>query len=45
MDGWSEVGTGETADVDFMDSAVGLAWPAVVLSLLLLLGLASLVGG
>lgn len=42
----AELGTGEDADVDFMQSAVGLVWRAVVLwlLLLLLLGLASLVG-
>ena len=43
----AELGTGDDADVDFMQSAVGLVWRAVVLwvLLLLLLGLASLVGG
>jgi cobalamin biosynthesis protein CobD/CbiB len=43
----AEIGTGEEADVDFMESAVGLVWRALVLwlLLLLLLGLASLVGG
>lgn len=42
-----ELGTGDEADVDFMQSAVGLVWRAIVLwvVLLLLLGLASLVGG
>lgn len=42
-----EIGTGDEADVDFMQSAVGLVWRAIVLwlVLLLLLGLASLVGG
>jgi cobalamin biosynthesis protein CobD/CbiB len=42
-----EIGTGDEADVDFMQSAVGLVWRALVLwlLLLLLLGLASLVGG
>jgi cobalamin biosynthesis protein CobD/CbiB len=41
-----EIGTGDEADVDFMQSAVGLVWRALVLwlLLLLLLGLASLVG-
>lgn len=41
------LGTGDEADVDFMQSAVGLVWRAIVLwlVLLLLLGLASLVGG
>lgn len=43
----AEMGTGDAADVDFMQSAVGLVWRALVLwlLLLLLLGLASLVGG
>lgn len=43
----SEFGTGLEADVDFMQSAVGLVWRAIVLwvLLLLLLGLASMVGG
>jgi adenosylcobinamide-phosphate synthase len=42
----AEIGTGEEADVDFMESAVGLVWRVLVLCLLLLLlGLASLVGG
>lgn len=42
----AELGTGDEADVDFMQSAVGLVWRAIVLwlLLLLLLGLASLVG-
>lgn len=42
-----EIGVGDEADVDFMQSAVGLVWRALVLwlLLLLLLGLASLVGG
>ncbi|MBN8497378.1 hypothetical protein [Accumulibacter sp.] len=42
-----EIGPGDEADVDFMESAVGLVWRALVLwcLLLLLLGLASLVGG
>ncbi|MFZ4534772.1 CobD/CbiB family protein [Propionivibrio sp.] len=42
----AEMGTGDEADVDFMQSAVGLVWRALVLwlLLLLLLGLASLVG-
>lgn len=42
----AELGTGDDADVDFMQSAVGLVWRAIVLwvVLLLLLGLASLVG-
>ncbi len=41
------IGSGAEADVDFMESAVGLVWRALVLWLLLLLlvGLASLVGG
>jgi adenosylcobinamide-phosphate synthase len=39
-------GLGDPADVDFMQSAVGLVWRATVLWLLLLflLGLASLAG-
>ena len=43
----AEVGTGDEADVDFMESAVGLVWRALVLwmLLLMLLGLANLVGG
>ena len=42
----AEIGTGDDADVDFMQSAVGLVWRALVLwlLLLLLLGLATLVG-
>ena len=42
----SELGLGDPADVDFMQSAVGLVWRAIVLWMLLLflLGLASLVG-
>lgn len=42
----AELGVGDAADVDFMQSAVGLVWRATVLWLLLLflLGLASLVG-
>lgn len=42
----AEMGTGDEADVDFMQSAVGLVWRALVLwlLLLLLLGLAGLVG-
>ena len=42
----AEIGVGDEADVDFMQSAVGLVWRALVLWLLLLflLGLASLVG-
>lgn len=42
----AELGLGEPADVDFMQSAVGLVWRATVLWVLLLflLGLASLVG-
>ena len=42
-----EVGTGDEADVDFMQSAVGLVWRTLVLwlLLLLLLGLGSLIGG
>lgn len=41
----SELGLGEPADVDFMQSAVGLVWRATVLwiVLLFLLGLASLI--
>lgn len=41
-----ELGVGEAADVDFMQSAVGLVWRAIVLWLMMLflLGLASLVG-
>ena len=40
------LGLGEAADIDFMQSAVGLVWRATVLwmLLLLLLGLASLAG-
>lgn len=43
----AEMGTGEDADVDFMQSAVGLVWRALLLwlLLLLLLGLAGLIGG
>lgn len=43
----AELGSGLEADVDFMQSAVGLVWRAIVLwvLLLLLLGLASMVGG
>ena len=42
----AELGLGDLADVDFMQSAVGLVWRATVLWMLLLflLGLASLVG-
>jgi cobalamin biosynthesis protein CobD/CbiB len=42
----AELGLGDPADVDFMQSAVGLVWRATVLWMLLLflLGLASLVG-
>jgi adenosylcobinamide-phosphate synthase len=42
----SELGTGDPADVDFMQSAVGLVWRAILLWMLLLflLGLATLVG-
>ncbi|MBI4936918.1 MAG: CobD/CbiB family protein [Nitrosomonadales bacterium] len=42
-----ELGVGEEADADFMQSTVGLVWRALVfwLILLLLLGLASLAGG
>lgn len=42
-----EMGIGEEADADFMQSTVGLVWRALVfwLILLLLLGLASLIGG
>lgn len=41
-----ELGLGDPADVDFMQSAVGLVWRATVLWMLLLflLGLASLAG-
>ena len=41
-----EIGGPDEADVDFMQSAVGLVWRALVfwMILLLLLGLASLVG-
>lgn len=41
-----ELGLGEAADADFMQSAVGLVWRAIVLWLMMLflLGLASLVG-
>ena len=43
----AEIGTGDEADADFMQSAVGLVWRALLLwlLLLLLLGLAGLVGG
>ncbi len=43
----AEIGTGQDADVDFMQSAAALVWRALVLwlLLLLLLGLAGLVGG
>ncbi len=42
----AEMGTGDEADVDFMQSAVGLVWRALLLWLLLLflLGMASLIG-
>ncbi len=42
----AEMGTGDEADVDDMQSAVGLVWRALLLwlLLLLLLGFASLVG-
>ncbi|TXT27451.1 MAG: adenosylcobinamide-phosphate synthase [Gallionellaceae bacterium] len=42
-----EMGIGEEADADFMQSTVGLVWRALVfwMILLLLLGLASLAGG
>ena len=42
----AEIGTGDEADADYMQSAVGLVWRALLLwlLLLLLLGLASLVG-
>lgn len=42
----AEMGVGDEADVDFMQSAVGLVWRALLLwlLLLLLLGLASLIG-
>lgn len=41
-----EIGTGDEADVDFMQSAVGLVWRALLLwlLLLLLLGMATLIG-
>jgi cobalamin biosynthesis protein CobD/CbiB len=41
-----ELGIGDPADAEFMQSAVGLVWRATVLWMLLLflLGLASLVG-
>ncbi|MFT3850997.1 MAG: CobD/CbiB family protein [Propionivibrio sp.] len=43
----AEIGVGETADVDFMQSAVGLVWRALLLwlSLMLLMTFAGLVGG
>lgn len=46
LDDRVELGLGDPADVDFMQSAVGLVWRATVLWMLLLflLGLASLVG-
>jgi cobalamin biosynthesis protein CobD/CbiB len=46
VDEGAELGLGDPADVDFMQSAVGLVWRATVLwmLLLLLLGLASLAG-
>lgn len=42
----AEMGTGDEADVDFMQSAVGLVWRALLLWLLLvlLLGLSNLIG-
>lgn len=42
-----ELGMGDEADADFMQSAVGLVWRALVfwMILLLLLGMATLVGG
>ena len=42
-----ELGIGDEADVDFMQSTVGLVWRALVfwMILLLLLGLATMVGG
>ena len=42
----AEVGIGDEADVDFMQSAVGLVWRALLLwlSLILLIGLAGLLG-
>ena len=42
----AEIGTGDEADVDFMQSGIGLVWRALLLWLLmlLLLGLTSLVG-
>lgn len=46
MSDGAELGLGDSPDVDFMQSAVGLVWRATVLWMLLLflLGLASLVG-
>ena len=43
----AEIEVGEPADVDFMQSAVGLVWRALLLwmSLLLLMSFAGLVGG
>lgn len=43
----AEIGVGETADVDFMQGAVGLVWRALLLwlSLMLLMAFAGLVGG
>lgn len=43
----AEIGVGESADVDFMQSAVGLVWRALLLwlSLMLLMTFAGLVGG
>ena len=43
----AEVGIGDEADVDFMQSAVALVWRALLLwlSLILLIGLAGLLGG
>ena len=42
----AEIGTGDEADVEFMQSAVGLVWRALLLwlLLLLLLGFANMVG-
>ena len=43
----AEIGVGESADVDFMQSAVGLVWRALLLwlSMMLLMAFAGLVGG
>jgi len=42
--GQADTGIGDEADVDFMESVVGLIWRALLLWLLLF-GLANLVGG